>query len=711
MHLERLFRDYSNIGRSAEWSFAAGADSIRKWTLLSPADAGLELFSLIALAGCGTRHVESLGKQIAPPFGHLKRPVHLEFVQIRHAPQECGVHQAGRHGGGWFLASEGITPLPKKEARHLDPALRFSSAPPRQGNKGWLVLGYGRRIERHAGTDRFDFEDEHHRLKRCASLFEPLAKLTDPVGFLERLHSKGVCYGRPRSRRYLARLNRELGALLGLSREVWLEPRHDFQRDWEAWAAWQQTLAVLALDVARHVLDASAGLYDPFEQSGVVMLDGLPRGCSHRQLALLLCALDALYPKLQFIVSLSATNHGQVPPTLLSKTLAVPQPLPRPAARKPVRLPPGTALLVDVDGQLPNLALMKLSRFLRNQGKRVVLARLDARVVNPVGVYASCVFASPQSVSRVVALRHRYGAELQIGGSGVDLRKRLPAEIERLDPDYSLYPELGDRAIGFLTRGCPQRCAFCVVPVKEGKPRRVAELDSLLQGRKKLILLDDNLLAHPSAPQILEEMARRDIQTNFNQTLDLRRLTPELAALLRRIRCANVKFTRRVCHFSLNDTRGFELLRRHYGWLQTTSRDHVEFICMYGFNTTLAEDVERFRFLRALPGAYVFLQRYRPALGGPEAKLSRFFDDHAEEQIDALLRVNFTQNMKSMEVYYRWVCLLYAQQRGRVHRPLVETLHRYNQRHRLGAFLVKLEMLCQRQRDGDARGIPFEVTK
>jgi tRNA A37 methylthiotransferase MiaB len=48
-------------------------------------------------------------------------------------------------------------------------------------------------------------------------------------------------------------------------------------------------------------------------------------------------------------------------------------------------------------------------------------------------------------------------------------------------PDYSLYPELGDRALGFLTRGCPRRCPFCVVPVKEGTPRQVSDLATLLQ--------------------------------------------------------------------------------------------------------------------------------------------------------------------------------------------------------------------------------------
>ncbi|MBM3878730.1 MAG: hypothetical protein FJ387_03285 [Verrucomicrobia bacterium] len=78
------------------------------------------------------------------------------------------------------------------------------------------------------------------------------------------------------------------------------------------------------------------------------------------------------------------------------------------------------------------------------------------------------------------------------------------------------------------------------------------------------------------------------IEVNFNQTLDLRRLTPETAALLRRIRCANLTFTRRNYYFSLNDARGLEALRERSGWLNVNGCDNVEFVCMYGYDTALA---------------------------------------------------------------------------------------------------------------------------
>jgi hypothetical protein len=412
-------------------------------------------------------------------------------------------------------------------------------------------------------------------------------------------------------------------------------------------------------------------------------------------------------PNLQFILAWDAGARRRFPRHLLQQRLPIPEPQPRPAPVAPRRLPRGAVLLVDVHSRLPNLALMKLSRHFKAQG-RVVDLRRGVKSLPPVRtVLASCVFRTPASARRLEILRCHYGSALQLGGSGVDLRLRLEPEIEALAPDYSLYPELGDRALGFLTRGCPFHCPFCVVPIKEGPPRQVSDLDGLLQGRKKLILLDDNLLAHPDALPLIEKLVRRDLAVNFNQTLDLRLLTPEAAALLRRLHCANSAFTRRNLYFSLNDTRHLELMRERYALLQARPKDNVAFVCMYGFNTTLAEDVARFRFLRSLPGAYVFVQRYLPVLGGPPPDHRRLFDDRADALLKELVRIVFRQNMKSMETYYRWLAIQYAARCGRIHSELVETLFRYNARPRMGRFVARLEALC-RQAPGDGDGLAIE---
>lgn len=700
MHIEHLnIVNARKLSRSA-WDFAAGDGTIRKWTVLPRTIESRVLLNYVARACAGTRQMP-LMEAVLPPVEAVRAgPVSMEFVLVRHAPQECGVVQPPRKRSGWRISRSGDhVPMGRAELHPCGAESR--SVAPHLGviNGGWLFLGYGPRFKVHADSDAFDFADPHWWLNRFASLNDSQARLTDPIAFLERLHHKGVVYGRGRSLTFLARLNLELSEFLDVLPEVWLSKKHDFRGDWRGWTPIQKTVTTVVLDAARHVLDASAKCPDPFEQSGVLVLQGVEKWCPSELLPSFLSLMDSIFSNLQFLVVISEEGTGTVPPSLWSKTLPVPVPSPRPRQTVPNRIPRGTVLLVDVDSQLPNLALMKLSRHFKNQGKRVRLARAATRMPKAEEVHASCVFAFPQSARRVDRLRQQYGDVLRVGGSGVDIKLRLAPEIENLPADYSLYPALGDRAIGFLTRGCPLRCRFCIVPVKEGKPRIVSDLDSLLQGRRNLILLDDNILSHPEGVELMEEMLRRDLRVNFNQTLDLRLLTTETAGLLRRIRCSNVAFTRRNYYFSLNNARGLDRVRRHYEWLETTSRDNVEFVCMYGFDTTLAEDVKRFQFLRSLPGAYVFLQRYRPVLGGPEADLSGFFGEDADEQIDALLRVNFTQNMKSMEVYYRWLCLLYARQRGRIHFKLVETLFRYNRRQQMGRFLGRLENLRQEWKD------------
>jgi hypothetical protein len=104
--------------------------------------------------------------------------------------------------------------------------------------------------------------------------------------------------------------------------------------------------------------------------------------------------------------------------------------------------------------------------------------------------------------------------------------------------------------------------------------------------------------------------------------------------------------------------------------------------------------VGRFRFLRSLPGAYVFVQKYMPILGGPPPSMSNFFDDRADQLLDELIRIVFTQNMKSMENYYRWVSKQYTLFFGRIHQGLIDTIFRYNHRERKGLFLETMANLC-----------------
>lgn len=197
--------------------------------------------------------------------------------------------------------------------------------------------------------------------------------------------------------------------------------------------------------------------------------------------------------------------------------------------------------LVDVDGihkkKLwggtihPNIALGKISRWHKEHGDTVEWA---SPMEHYDKIYMSKVFNfSPDDLNV-------YDAEEIIkGGTGYDVYSQLPPEIDRMQPDYSIYPSIRpDTAFGFLTRGCPNKCKWCVVPKKEGAIRPYMDCDEIaIEGRKKLVLMDNNILAAGEyAKQQMRKIIERGYRVDFNQAIDARLMTEEFADLMARMK-------------------------------------------------------------------------------------------------------------------------------------------------------------------------------
>ncbi len=191
--------------------------------------------------------------------------------------------------------------------------------------------------------------------------------------------------------------------------------------------------------------------------------------------------------------------------------------------------------LIDVDGHnFPNLALMKLSAWHKGQGD-------DVEMVFPMGeydrVYMSKVFDFTPDFTTCVKAK-----EIIKGGTGYDMSINLPAEVETMYPDYSLYG-IADTAYGYLTRGCPRGCPFCIVAEKEGrKSHKVADLDGFWRGQKEIKLLDPNLLACREHLDLLGQLACSGAWVDFTQGLDARLLTELSVTLLNRIKVKEIHF-------------------------------------------------------------------------------------------------------------------------------------------------------------------------
>lgn len=190
--------------------------------------------------------------------------------------------------------------------------------------------------------------------------------------------------------------------------------------------------------------------------------------------------------------------------------------------------------LLDVDGHnYPNLALMKLSRWHKERGDMVEM--YDAMFGDYDRVYMSKVFTHTPDYPYPIS----NAKEIYKGGTGYDVHSRLPEEIDHTQPDYSLYGKLIDKhtAYGFLTRGCINKCPWCIVPKKEGMIRPYMDVDEIaIEGRHNLILMDNNILACNYGLEQIEKIVGRGYRVDFNQALDARLVTTEIAKLLAKVR-------------------------------------------------------------------------------------------------------------------------------------------------------------------------------
>ena len=137
----------------------------------------------------------------------------------------------------------------------------------------------------------------------------------------------------------------------------------------------------------------------------------------------------------------------------------------------------------------------------------------------------------------------RNAAKIITGGTGYGTDTALPYDVEHTRPDYSLYPQFADTAYGFLSRGCPRNCGFCIVSGKEGrKSVKTADLSEFWDGQKEIKLMDANLLACADHEKLIEQLAQSGAWVDFTQGLDIRLVNRDNISLLNRVRTKAVHF-------------------------------------------------------------------------------------------------------------------------------------------------------------------------
>ena len=252
--------------------------------------------------------------------------------------------------------------------------------------------------------------------------------------------------------------------------------------------------------------------------------------------------------------------------------------------------------LIDVDGHnFPNVALMKIASWHKHRGDDVEWA------VPMFGeydrIYASKVFTFTPDFNPVI-----YNTdEFVRGGTGYDIKSRLPEEIDRhTGLDYNLYPQY-NFSVQFYSRGCIRHCPFCLVHDKEGTIHTVEPME--WNPRADWIeVLDNNFFANPEWREAVVDLRQQKLPVKFHG-VDIRIMDEEQASALNSLRLKG------YVHIAwdlpqLDLTPQLEAITKHIKPYK------IACYVLVGFNSTKEQDLHRLRTLKRL-GILPFVQPFR----------------------------------------------------------------------------------------------------
>lgn len=264
--------------------------------------------------------------------------------------------------------------------------------------------------------------------------------------------------------------------------------------------------------------------------------------------------------------------------------------------------------LIDVDGHnFPNLALMRISAYHKSIGDLVEWWQTDFIYYDRI--YMSKIFSDAYSpdvqepLNCGEIIKSGTGYAIALGQDGKEhfdksAHKNLPPEIEKMFPDYSIYPQF-DFAVSMTSRGCPRGCSFCHVAAKEGRCAvKVADVLDFWNGQKEIRVLDLNITAckEPDKRNLMQQYRETGAVIDFTQGLDIRLLNESDIADINDMKIRNL-------HFAWDNPTD-DLAEKFARYARSAKhKPHGDFgtvYCLTNFNSTIEQDLYRIYTLRDL---------------------------------------------------------------------------------------------------------------
>lgn len=280
-------------------------------------------------------------------------------------------------------------------------------------------------------------------------------------------------------------------------------------------------------------------------------------------------------------------------------------------------------LLFQIDGKIPNLALMRLSAWHKSRGDSVTFSQslrdlwfLQTRFDK---VYASSIFT--RSKPKRDALAEKF-PDIISGGDGykpiwnlVNVGKGVGSSLKEvisnvepdsIVPDYSIYPYFPN-SIGYSQRGCRLDCGFCRMKTREGDARGVSSLRDIWRGAaypRNIYLLDNDFFGQAEWRERLDEAKEEGFKVCFNQGINIRLINEEQASILSGVFYCDDQFKTRRLYTAWDNLGDEKVFKFGVDTLQRAGipARHLMVYMLVGFKSgeTLDEVMYRFEEIRAL---------------------------------------------------------------------------------------------------------------